>query len=606
MMSYNSATVASVVDQINRSYFLPAIQRPYVWEPDQVVALFDSLLKGYPISTFLFWEVKPENRRNWQIYSFAEQFKYGEIHNEQVEPDGRDVVLVLDGQQRLTSLLIGLRGSYTIKLKNKRWDNPAAWVKQRMYIDLFKDPGTEDTEDREDLGITYGLKFSAEKPKSDERHLWYKVGDILDFDDEDQFHKHVEDILDRLPETITKGQLSIARRTMQNLYRKIWKDEVISYYMEKNQSYDRVLDIFIRANDGGTKLSKSDLLLSMITSKWNGIDAREEIYDFVERLNNGLDRRNNFEKDFVMRSCLLISDLDHIYKVGNFTNDALATIQEKWPDIRAAIERTIRLVNGFGIDRDTLTSVNALLPIAYYLSKIDRALDGSTSFEVRSRELIRRWLLGALLNGVFGGNSDQTLGVARQVIKEACELSDDFPYAVLCEALLRRRGRIVGFDANNLDALLGTRYTQRTCFLALSVLYDEHNWGSTLYHIDHIIPKSLCTKANLQGRGLSEEKITKIVSSVDQVGNLQLLHGRENLEKGNVDFGEWIDTREPNFLQRHLIPASRHLWKPEMLLEFIAAREALIRDRMRSFAPPLRAAGSEGAGDVGESLPAAR
>lgn len=605
-MSYNSATVASVVDQINRSYFLPAIQRPYVWEPDQVVALFDSLLKGYPISTFLFWEVKPENRRNWQIYSFAEQFKYGEIHNEQVEPDGRDVVLVLDGQQRLTSLLIGLRGSYTIKLKNKRWDNPAAWVKQRMYIDLFKDPGTEDTEDREDLGITYGLKFSAEKPKSDERHLWYKVGDILDFDDEDQFHKHVEDILDRLPETITKGQLSIARRTMQNLYRKIWKDEVISYYMEKNQSYDRVLDIFIRANDGGTKLSKSDLLLSMITSKWNGIDAREEIYDFVERLNNGLDRRNNFEKDFVMRSCLLISDLDHIYKVGNFTNDALATIQEKWPDIRAAIERTIRLVNGFGIDRDTLTSVNALLPIAYYLSKIDRALDGSTSFEVRSRELIRRWLLGALLNGVFGGNSDQTLGVARQVIKEACELSDDFPYAVLCEALLRRRGRIVGFDANNLDALLGTRYTQRTCFLALSVLYDEHNWGSTLYHIDHIIPKSLCTKANLQGRGLSEEKITKIVSSVDQVGNLQLLHGRENLEKGNVDFGEWIDTREPNFLQRHLIPASRHLWKPEMLLEFIAAREALIRDRMRSFAPPLRAAGSEGAGDVGESLPAAR
>lgn len=605
-MSYNSATVASVVDQINRSYFLPAIQRPYVWEADQVVALFDSLLKGYPISTFLFWEVKPENRRNWQIYSFAEQFKYGEIHNEQAEPDGRDVVLVLDGQQRLTSLLIGLRGSYTIKLKNKRWDNPAAWVKQRMYIDLFKDPGTEDTEDREDLGITYGLKFSAQKPNSNESHLWYKVGDILDFDDEDQFHKHVDDLLEGLPETVTKGQLSIARRTMENLYRKIWKDEAVSYYMEKNQSYDRVLDIFIRANDGGTKLSKSDLLLSMITSKWNGINAREEIYDFVERLNNGLDRRNNFEKDFVMRSCLLISDLDHIYKVNNFTNDALATIQEKWPNIRTALERTIRLVNGFGIDRDTLTSVNALLPIAYFLSKIDRALDGSTGFEVQNRDLIRRWLLGALLNGVFGGNSDQTLGVARQVIKEACELSDDFPYAALCDALLRRRGRVVGFDANNLDALLGTRYTQRTCFLALSVLYDEHNWGSTLYHIDHIIPKSLCTRANLQGRGLSEEKISKIVASVDQVGNLQLLHGRENLEKGNLDFGEWMETRDSNFLQRHLIPEARHLWKPEMLLEFIAAREALIRNRMHSFAPALRAVSLEIGGDSGESLPVAR
>lgn len=97
-MSYSSANVAKVVDQIHRSYFLPAIQRPFVWEPDQVVALFDSLLKGYPISSFLFWELKPENRRNWEIYKFVEHFRFGEVHNEQADTDGRDVTLVLDGQ----------------------------------------------------------------------------------------------------------------------------------------------------------------------------------------------------------------------------------------------------------------------------------------------------------------------------------------------------------------------------------------------------------------------------------------------------------------------------------------------------------------------------
>ena len=81
-MSYTPSTIGRVLDQINRSYYLPAIQRPYVWDTDQIVALFDSLLKGYPISSFLFWEIKPERRSDWEIYKFVENFRYGDIHNE--------------------------------------------------------------------------------------------------------------------------------------------------------------------------------------------------------------------------------------------------------------------------------------------------------------------------------------------------------------------------------------------------------------------------------------------------------------------------------------------------------------------------------------------
>ncbi len=74
------------------------------------------------------------------------------------------------------------------------------------------------------------------------------------------------------------------------------------------QEVDRVLDIFVRANEGGTKLSKSDLLLSLVTSKWVG-NAREEIYGFVDRINSELTRKNEFDKDFtklLLRQCAVV------------------------------------------------------------------------------------------------------------------------------------------------------------------------------------------------------------------------------------------------------------------------------------------------------------
>ena len=80
-------------------------------------------MKGYPISSFLFWAIDPERRQDWDIYKFLENFRHGDVHDEMAEMDGRDVVLVLDGQQRLTSLLIGLQGSYTIRPKYARRSN---------------------------------------------------------------------------------------------------------------------------------------------------------------------------------------------------------------------------------------------------------------------------------------------------------------------------------------------------------------------------------------------------------------------------------------------------------------------------------------------------
>lgn len=581
-MSYVSATIAKVLDQINRTYFLPAIQRPYVWQPDQIVALFDSLMKGYPISSFLFWEIAPEHRDDWEIYKFIENFVHGDTHNELAESDGRDVILVLDGQQRLTSLLIGLRGSFTTKAKYGRRTNPDAWSRQRLFINLLKDPATEaEDSDQGDLGVTYGFRFFEQEPKNDLGHLWMKVGRVLDCRSDDAYDILRDEMLDLLPDNSTKAQQRIAEKNLDRLYRTIWKDGVIAFYTEKDQSYDRVLDIFIRANDGGTKLSKSDLLLSMITSKWEGVSARQEIYNFVDYLNKELEAKNELDKDFVMKACLVLSDLDHRYKVSNFTTNNLKVIELNWKRIKKSLAATLGLANRMGIDRENLTSVNALLPVAYYLYRIERgSLDGSTPFEAKNARRIHRWLLGSLLNGVFGGSSDQTIGTARSVLQETLRTERDFPYYPLIQGL-SSRGRVTKFDDNNIDRILDTRYGQKTCFLALSLLYDSQNWGATKHHIDHIIPRSLADRNALMAANISETRIERILECVNRLGNLQLLLERENLEKSDSPFAHWIQTRDEAFLARHLVPNRPGLWNVAELSDFVDAREEMIRCRLR-------------------------
>lgn len=115
-MAYASRTIGSVIDDVNRIYLLPAIQRPFVWSSAQVVALFDSLLKGYPISSFMFWAVGEETKAEIRCYRFIENYR-PDMMNEPTSAEGRQLVLVLDGQQRLTSLLIGLRGTFSEKTK---------------------------------------------------------------------------------------------------------------------------------------------------------------------------------------------------------------------------------------------------------------------------------------------------------------------------------------------------------------------------------------------------------------------------------------------------------------------------------------------------------
>jgi uncharacterized protein with ParB-like and HNH nuclease domain len=308
--------------------------------------------------------LRSENRDRWQIYKFLEDAQQGGSHNSLANTAGvQHLTLVLDGQQRLTSLLIGLKGSYTVKKKYKRKHLPGAWSKQKLYLNLMSDIKTAG----EEFGLRYDFAFSEEKPVNGSDKHWFLVGRILDFQSDDEFYKFQSLEEDTLPGTTTKDGARRFRANLERLYRAVWKDESIAIHTEVDQDYDRVLDIFVRANDGGVKLSKSDLLLSMVTSQWGELNAREQIYDFVDHLNQGLSAKNDLDKDFLMKTCLVLSDLPVRYSVENFNNQNLDLIKAKWERIQVATEKAVDLVNSFGIDKDSLLSANALIPIIQFI-----------------------------------------------------------------------------------------------------------------------------------------------------------------------------------------------------------------------------------------------
>jgi hypothetical protein len=582
-LSYQSMTIAAALSQINNCLFLPAIQRPYVWKPEDIIELFDSLMQGYPISSFLFWEVEPENRRRWAIYKFQEQFRQGESWNEKVEPDGREVVFVLDGQQRLTSLLVGLRGSYTLRERYARKSKASSYRPHHLYLDLFKDPADVD-EDEEVTANRYSLRFADAAPRNDHRQLWVKVGDMLDLRDQERLDAYRERLVADLPEKVTRAQIETAEENLRRLHNLVWIDQPISYYTERLQDVDRVLAIFIRANEGGMKLSKSDLLMAVIETTWGETYVRDEILGLVSRLNRDMCRHFEFDKDLVMRTSLVIPDLPVVYNVGNFTAHNMSIIRDSWALIRRSLESTVALIASFGFDAALLTSTNAIIPIAYYLSRLDgHRLDGSSSFDSANRERIRRWLSSALFNGAFGGNSDQTIGVCRDTIRQAMHSSRDFPITQLADDMRTRRGRYLAFDEEGVRKLLDVQYGQRQCQLAAWMLYDGQHTNLSRFHVDHIIPQASVSERALRELGVPGAHIETIRASVNRLGNLHLLMDHDNLGKSDGDLRKWLLTRDAGFLDRHLIPADETLWSPDMLLEFIDAREELIRKRLSRF-----------------------
>lgn len=274
-----------------------------------------------------------------------------------------DIIAILDGQQRMTSLFIALTGTYASKLPYYRRSSEHAFPIRKLYLNLLARS--------EEVEVEYEFKFLSELDLAESHNkLWFKVSDILDFRDLGAVYGYciANDLFDT--SKFTKEQSTYTSETLANLFNAIHTNACISYYLEKGEELDKVLQIFIRINSGGTKLSYSDLLLSIATAQWKEKDAREEIHNFVDNINR-IGEGFSFNKDFVLKSCLVLADFSDVkFSVDNFTVDNMSFIENEWDSISSAIRKCVELASKFGYTRDTLTSSNDLIPIAYYIKKM--------------------------------------------------------------------------------------------------------------------------------------------------------------------------------------------------------------------------------------------
>lgn len=552
-------TIKTLINKVaDREYILPAIQREFVWKPEQICQLFDSLLQGYPFGTFLFWKIKPENRNKYQFYDFVRDYHQRDNpHCERLnELPEKEFVAVLDGQQRITALNIGLRGSYSSKLAGKWWTSNDAFPEKKLYLNLLGSPDG-------DAGSCFEFEFltNQKAEEADSNHLWFRVGRIITED--------IDELTDQLDDVnLSRDEVRQARSRLRLLSKTIHDQDKISFYEESDQDLERVLNIFIRMNSGGTALSYSDLLLSIAVAQWNDLDAREAINSLVDDMNQTGDGFN-FGKDLVLKAGLMLSDIGSVgFKVENFNKANMEILEKNWQSVRESLLLAARMLATFGFNSQNLRADSVILPVAYYLHS--RSLDDgylSRSEHARDRAKLRHWVVRSLLkaSGIWGSGLDTLLTGLRKAIAEHGK--SGFPVETI-ESVMAVRGKSLHFVSEELDELAELEYGSKRTFALLSILFPGFDF-SHHFHVDHIYPKSRFTPAKLRKLGLDEDKIDKYVDCSNRLANLQLLEGTINNEKRQKMPHEWYGALWPdpearkNHLQSQGIVAL-----PENILEF--------------------------------------
>ena len=566
-------TIKTALDKIQESkYLLPAIQREFVWKSEQIEKLFDSLINDYPIGSFLFWEVKEP--KNYKFYEFIKKYHQKETnHNQEIcLTDDKEVIAVLDGQQRLTALYIGLLGTYTEKLPHYRWDNPKAFPDKYLCINLL-----DKIEEEVDDINKYEFKFCTKKEieKKDNKNFWFKVGNILNLKSSFEITKKTMEILEGYSDDIIEN----ASNKLSKLHNIVFNRPIINYYLEEENNLDKVLNIFLRVNSMGTKLNYSDLLLSIATAQWKDRDARKEINELVDELNK-IGDGFNLDKDFVLRASLyLTKEIKNIrFKVDNFKKENMDLIEKNWDNIANSLNVTLNLLKSFGYNKDNLSANTPILPIALYIleNNIDYKIINHSSF-CEDRKLIKEWIIKSTLKRIFTGSENITKIVRDVVLGNGTNL---FPLKEIKEKLKIIPGKSINFSEEEVESLLDYRYYNEGTFSILQLLYPDLDYRNK-FHIDHIYPKSKFNQKYLKKQNVDFSQLY----DCNYLANLQLLYGSQNIEKSNREFKDWLDENfseeeKKEYFKKNYIPTNID-FTFKNYNEFLLARDELLLKQLK-------------------------
>ena len=578
MVEWKAKTIVDVIEKIqNEKFVLPVIQRDFVWEEEQVKLLFDTLLKENSFGGIIVIAEKEGDEPLFSFRSFKPDVIEGGnfIPSILVEKIPQDQLFVIDGQQRLQSLYIGLSGSMDGKI---------------LYFDLFSDYNSEyDFKFEKDFNsLPPHLKDNSDRPIQE--HLWYPIKNLFTRlkntgckDDQviDEFIKQVINEIIKEKEITVDKQKDHIKRNVSTFCKNVTASVLgISIVTVNKNSLPKarmhMVELFRRLNQGGKRLSSFGLMASKLKGyEWELESFLREIHDKYQDI--------GLTQDNLIKLIFLLQD-DPIKNDAIEASDAEFAIKYE-----ERIKITIKSLKDF-LEESKLCdyykgSNGSFIPlffVAYHLFykeiKDEEINEFFANHDVNNSDFIfmKRWVFNSLLNGVFkigvGWNPYKT-GIREilEVIKD--HKNKPFPTQELFN-LYRRRlyNFILEYSTDNIDSLY---YRNKTFIFYL--MYDLKP-PKRINDIDHIMPRSI-----LEYYSYAPEKINNIK-------NYQLLFYRINRnEKKAKPFSEWFnnhvdDKTKAEYLESHLIPKDKSLWKEETSFEeFSEERGKLILEKILEY-----------------------
>lgn len=561
---------------IDNTYLLPAIQRKFVWKSEQIETLFDSIMRDYPINSFMFWKIEDDGiKSGYKFYEFLKNYReFFNDENPYISTKGfKDFYAVIDGQQRLTSLYIGLKGTYAYRLP-RRWlrDTEENIPTRELYIDVRKAIPEEKRDERK---MVYNFKFLTEdEVKRDSEQsdsIWFRVNDLYLFGE-----NSIK--LQRYIISQPWGENDFAVDTILKLHKKVFVEKLITFYLETKQEIDAVLDIFIRTNRGGEPLSYSNLLMSFITANWQR-DTRSEFRKLIDQIFEIGRPGFMVDSDFILKTCLVLFCKDIKFRLKNFDSESVGAIEDNWPRITKSIIEAFKLAEKWGFNNSTVRAKNAFIPIIYYIyyNQLEDRVNNPLLCR-EEKEKMRIWFCISLLKRVFGGQSDSVLVGIRKVLNENLR-SGKFPFAEIKYAFKDNPSKNLSFDEEFIDGLLSLHKDDSSSYTVMALIYSHMPFGDRIYHLDHLHPAAFFRSIKKDEK-MSEDNYNfyKDSENWDTLPNLQLLNDRVNEHKNDMSLKDWIIADKVD-LDYQLIPKDISLDVKDFK-EFITKRKALLKERL--------------------------
>jgi hypothetical protein len=563
-MPKTDISVRELVDKVQHGELkLPETQRRYIWPATRVRDLLDSLYRGYPSGTILVWETDEEiETRELAVKSTK-------------VPTTSQKLLLLDGQQRITSLAAILSGE-PVSVRNRRRpihilfnlehpDGPPSEVTEVEENDFTVD--LEDIEDEEivEHDIREELKkriFVVASKSLGNDPLWVPVSDIFKKTD-GQILRPIginsdDELWDKYSERLQK-------------VRKIADYSYVMQALEKNMSYEEVTEIFVRVNSLGMKLRGSDLAMAQITSKWKGFMGLIE--EFANKF--GDDEEYIIETGLPVRA--LVAFATHQSKFKTVGKISKRKLEESWRVASDGLEFAINFLrSNAGIDNlNFLSSPFLLIPITTY------AILNNQKLTVKEEKTLVRWLYLAHMRGHYSlGSSESILDADLSILFKNKNIDNLIhqlhlhvkKFVVDRDDLLNKGIRSPFFST--LYFILRQKGA-KDWFSGLR-LSEQHIGKAHAIQYHHIFPKSL----------LREEDYDK--KEINEIANMAFIGGRTNrqiLKKEPVIYleKEVIAKRGEDALTSQLIPLNRKLWEIKNYREFLDFRRQAISDEINKF-----------------------